>query len=99
MAGLAKGIEKSRSLVENAVKGVAEDMVVSPQVRTADMMAQQAASTNSISHLLSGIKDSVSGITMGGAGTIIIPVYIGGTLLDEVVVNAQNRQNLRSGGR
>lgn len=99
MAGLAKGIEKSRGLVENAVKGVASDMVVSPQVRTADMMAQQAASTNSISHLLSGIKDSISGITMGGAETIIIPVYLGGTLLDEVVVNAQNRQNLRSGGR
>lgn len=99
MEGLAKGIEKSRGLVENAVKGVASDMVVSPQVRTADMMAQQAASTNSISHLLSGIKDSVSGITMGGAETIIIPVYLGGTLLDEVVVNAQNRQNLRSGGR
>lgn len=99
MAGLAKGIEKSRGLVENAVKGVASDMVVSPQVRTSDMMAQQAASTNSISHLLSGIKDSVSGITMGGAGTICIPVYLGGTLLDEVVINAQNRQNLRSGGR
>ena len=99
MAGLAKGIEKSRGLVENAVKGVASDMVVSPQVRTADMMAQQAASTNSISQLLSGIKDSVSGITIGGAETICIPVYLGGTLLDEVVVNAQNRQNLRSGGR
>lgn len=99
MAGLAKGIENSRGLVENAVKGVASDMVVSPQVRTADMMTQQAASTNSISNLLSGIKDSVSGITMGGAETICIPVYLGGTLLDEVVVNAQNRQNLRSGGR
>lgn len=99
MAGLANGIEKSRGLVENAVKGVASDMVLSPQVRTADMMAQQVASTNSISHLLSGIKDSVSGITMGGAETICIPVYLGGTLLDEVVVNAQNRQNLRSGGR
>lgn len=99
MAGLAKGIEKSRGLVENAVKGVASDMVVSPQVRTADMMTQQAASTNAISHLLSGIKDSVSGITIGGAETICIPVYLGGTLLDEVVVNAQNRQNLRSGGR
>ncbi|WP_277407367.1 phage tail tape measure protein [Lacrimispora xylanisolvens] len=99
MVGLATGIKRSRGLVENAVKGVASDMVVSPQVRTADMMAQQAASTNSISHLLSGIKDSVSGITMGGAGTICIPVYLGGTLLDEVVVNAQNRQNLRSGGR
>ena len=30
---------------------------------------------------------------------ISIPVYIGGTLLDEVVVNAQQRINLRSGGR
>ena len=26
-------------------------------------------------------------------------VYVGGTLLDEVVVDAQARQNLRSGGR
>ena len=32
-------------------------------------------------------------------GTICIPVYVGGTLLDEVVVDAQARQNLRSGGR
>jgi len=49
--------------------------------------------------LLSGSKGSVSGVTRGGAETICIPVYLGGTLLDEVVVNAQNRQNLRSGGR
>ena len=28
-----------------------------------------------------------------------IPVYLGNTLLDEVIVDAQNRQNLRSGGR
>jgi len=32
-------------------------------------------------------------------GDITIPVYVGGTLLDEMVVTAQNRQNLRSGGR
>jgi hypothetical protein len=36
---------------------------------------------------------------VGGGGDITIPVYLGGTLLDEVVVNAQTRQNLRSGGR
>lgn len=29
----------------------------------------------------------------------MIPVYVGGTLLDELVVTAQARQNLRSGGR
>ena len=43
---------------------------------------------------------SVAGLQeMAGGGTICIPVYVGGTLLDEVVVDAQARQNLRSGGR
>jgi hypothetical protein len=35
----------------------------------------------------------------GQGGDIVIPVYVGGTLLDEVIVNAQQRANLRSGGR
>ena len=35
----------------------------------------------------------------GPQGNIVIPVYVGGTLLDELVVTAQARQNLRSGGR
>jgi len=26
-------------------------------------------------------------------------VYVGGTMLDEIIVNAQQRANLRSGGR
>lgn len=100
MAGLADGIRKNRGLVEHAVQGVAADMVISPQVRAADRMAQQAVSTNtSMSQLLANIRDAVSGISAGNVGTICIPVYLGGTLLDEVVVNAQNRQNLRSGGR
>ncbi len=32
-------------------------------------------------------------------GDIVIPVYIGGDMIDEVVVTAQQRMNLRSGGR
>jgi len=35
----------------------------------------------------------------GQGGDIVIPVYLGGTMLDEVIVNAQQRANLRSGGR
>ena len=35
----------------------------------------------------------------GQSGDIVIPVYLGGTMLDEVIVNAQQRMNLRSGGR
>ena len=53
------------------------------------------------------IQEAVAGQTAvlaqaigaAGSGDITIPVYVGGTLLDEMVVTAQNRQNLRSGGR
>lgn len=100
VSGLAKGIEGSRGMIEKAVRGVASDMVVSPQIGMASGIAeQQAASANNVTQLLNGIREAVSGFGMANAGTICIPVYLGGTLLDEVVVNAQNRQNLRSGGR
>ena len=54
-----------------------------------------------MSDLISGISSAVSealaGLS-GPQGNIVIPVYVGGTLLDELVVTAQARQNLRSGG-
>ncbi|RRK31133.1 phage tail tape measure protein [Schaedlerella arabinosiphila] len=100
MGGLARGIEKSRGLVRKAVEGVAGDMVVSPKL--ADMQAVQAqgASVETVRQMVSGLQEMFAGIQGGdGMGTICIPVYVGGTLLDEVVVDAQARQNLRSGGR
>lgn len=42
--------------------------------------------------------EGLTGIT-GQTGDIVIPVYLGGTMLDEVIINAQQRANLRSGGR
>lgn len=48
--------------------------------------------------MASAIREGVSRIN-GGSGDIVIPVYLGGTMLDEVIVNAQQRANLRSGGR
>lgn len=50
-----------------------------------------------VSALVSAIREGMSG--MNGSGDIVIPVYLGGTMLDEVIVNAQQRSNLRSGGR
>ena len=100
MSGLAKGIEKSKSMVANAMDDVAADMVVNPKISTADT-----------SGILGGVSagDALAGITTaitealasvgGQGGDIVIPVYLGGTMLDEVVVNAQQRTNLRSGGR
>lgn len=103
MKGLAGGIEKNRNLVEKAVRDVASDMVLSPKVSGAEYgYAGGTFSGGSMSDLISGISSAVSEALAGFSGpqgNIVIPVYVGGTLLDELVVTAQARQNLRSGGR
>ena len=104
MKGLADGIDKSRRLVADAVDGVASDMVISPQVSASQMALAGGGSVSSadLSSLVGAIRDAVSGLSEssnGGSGDIVIPVYLGGTMLDEVIVNAQQRANLRSGGR
>ena len=99
MKGLAQGIEKSKGMVKQAVEGVAADMAISPKVSAMETAQMQVSSMDSIRQMVSGIQEMFAGMQdNGNMGTICIPVYIGGTLLDEVVVNAQARQNLRSGG-
>ena len=103
MKGLASGIEKNRNLVEKAVRDVASDMVLSPKVNGMEYgYTDGALSSGNMSDLISGISSAVSEALAGFSGpqgNIVIPVYVGGTLLDELVVTAQARQNLRSGGR
>lgn len=100
MEGLAKGIEKSKGMVAKAVEGVSQDMVINPNVNatSAAMESTSTSSAQNTASIVGAIREAFAGIDMNGGDTVI-PVYIGGTLLDEVVVNAQNRQNLRSGGR
>ena len=101
MKGLAKGIEQSKGMVTKAVDSLAGDMVISPK-----MGELAVAGGGSMSHGAGGIDVSVlvSAIReglgdFGGSGDIVIPVYLGGAMLDEVIVNSQQRMNLRSGGR
>ncbi|MGN0322426.1 MAG: phage tail tape measure protein [Oliverpabstia sp.] len=100
MKGLAQGIEKSKGMVRKAMEGVAQDMVISPKVSTAGMALAGGGSVSSadLSSLVGAIREGLSGVS-GNGGDIVIPVYLGGTMLDEVIVNAQQRANLRSGGR
>ena len=100
MGGLAKGIEKSRGMIQKAVSGVSSDMVVSPKVSSMERMTGTgtAAQPEGISGMLSAITSAVENIRTD-SGDIVIPVYLGGTMLDEVIVSAQQRANLRSGGR
>ena len=101
MKGLAKGIEGSKGLIEKAVRGVSEDMVISPSVASGMADAQNsagAAAGSSLAGLTSAITAAIRDMNEQ-TGDIVIPVYLGGAMLDEIVVSAQQRTNLRSGGR
>ena len=112
MEGLAQGIKKSKGLVKDAVDSVAQDMVLSPRMMLGQASVGGAGSaygsgalSTSVGDrgsLISAIREAVSGISLGNAGEtgdIVIPVYMGNQMLDEVIVTAQQRMNLRSGGR
>ena len=102
MQGLAEGIEKSRVIVKDAVNGVAADLVVSPQMAAADGGGMTSTRMPGGADLTAGIaaalKD-VLGDQKGQQGDLVIPVYLGNQLLDEVIVTAQQRMSLKSGGR
>lgn len=101
MGGLAKGIEKSKGMVAKAIEGVSQDMIVSPNVSGMETIAGMQPSEQSstgIASMMSAITSAIKDMK-GDSGDIVIPVYLGGTMLDEVIVSAQQRANLRSGGR
>jgi hypothetical protein len=99
MEGLAKGIEKSRGVIQKAVEDVSSDLLVNPQLNSNQSIVTDGGATQSdMTSLIGAIRDAVSGAN-GNSGDIVIPVYLGGTMLDEVIINAQQRANLRSGGR
>ena len=97
IGGLARGIEKSRGMIKDAMNDVAGDMVLSPN---AQISGTVESSGSGMTEMLSSIRDTLGGLTANAAaGDITIPVYIGGNLIDEMVVTAQQRIALRSGGR
>jgi len=100
MKGLASGIEKSRGMITKAMDDVSSDMILNPSVTPAfaGVGGVTASGAESRQSIVSAIREAVQGMSWQ-SGDIVIPVYLGGTLLDEVIVNAQQRMNLRSGGR
>ena len=84
------------------VTGVAADMVISPQMAAADSGVITGTGTSGGADLtaciVAALKE-VLGDQKGQQGDLVIPVYLGNQLLDEVIVTAQQRMSLRSGGR
>ena len=102
MSGLAKGIEQSKNMVAKAVECVAGDMVIIPQMAAMESRfatpSESVMTSSGLSGITSAITEALNQMN-GQHGDIVIPIYLGGTMLDEVIVDAQQRMNLRSGGR
>ena len=85
-----------------AVDGLASDMVIHPQMDALESRFGTPSDSGITRDGLAGITSAITEVLSqmnGSHGDIVIPIYLGGTMLDEVVVNAQQRTNLRSGGR
>ena len=100
IGGLAKGIEKSRGMIDKAMEGITGDMIIFPKILAAEGSLAAGSGANN-ADLIAGISKAMNtALAAGGSGgDIVIPVYIGGDMIDEIVVTAQQRMNLRSGGR
>lgn len=91
VSGLAKGLKDSRGVLDHAVDEIASSLNISPQYALAGSPGP-AITASSITQ-----QSSITG--KGDSGDIIIPVYIGNRVIDELVIDAQTRHNFRSGGR
>ena len=60
--------------------------------------AGQTCRSNQLIKMKNSLVNNICNLKMQ-EGDIVVPVYIGGTQIDEIVLSAQNRRNLRSGGR
>ena len=89
MMSFAEGIRKNIGLVTDAVGSVAESVSGDMSMNLRAPAYQVADNTQ---------RTEQNQLAMAG-GDITIPVYIGGELIDRIVVNATQRANFRSGGR
>jgi len=102
MKGLADGIRKSRGMVQDAMKQVSADMVITPQMNMTGAFAGNGVMAENLSNntsILNPILDAISQLKGNEGGDTIIPVYIGQDRIDEIVVTVAQRANYRSGGR
>ncbi len=89
MAGLAQGIRDNIDMVQSAMADVGSAMAGSMNVDY----------TPQLDKISGNLATMNAAAAAGPAGDLYIPVYIGSELIDEIVVEAGQRNSYRSGGR
>ena len=97
IGGLAKGIEKSRGMIQAAMDDVTGDMVLNPSAELHETV--DGTSAGRMPDIVGAIREAMNGLTPAGGGDVTIPVYIGTERIEEIVVRANKAANYRSGGR
>lgn len=96
--GIAEGIKAETSVAVDEAQTSVNTMVGDITVPSPAQYASMGASIlSSMGQLFSG--DQMGTPAAAGVGDIIIPVYIGKEHIQDIVVNAQQIHNYRSGGR
>jgi len=90
--GMALGIEDSEGAVNKALAELSNDTTAQAQVTVA---------ANARNGLAPAYSEAYAYQTQlaGAGGDIVIPVYIGQRKIEQIVVNAINKNNYKSGGR
>lgn len=81
--------------MQDAMKQVSADMVITPQMNMTGAFAGNGVMAENLSNntsILNPIVDAISQLKGNEGGDTIIPVYIGQDRIDEIVVTAHNVQ-------
>lgn len=101
IGGMAKGIKDNVGLIKHAVDSVATNMIIDPSISNNAMIKTQSNDTQLLKELVSMINGGGSQDAPNNAktGNMVVPIYIGQRLLDEIIIDCNARQVVKSGGR
>ena len=102
IGGMAKGIDNNKYKLIDAVKGMASEMTM-PEM-SAPVLKNVGGGGVAMQTSYGG-EDRLYGLltqlieNMQNIGNITVPVYLGNDLIEEQIIRADDRRNIRSGGR
>ena len=102
MKGLAKGIKDNSGLVSSAISDLSGGMKLAmetPELKNIKATAVPTAQPQ-VDYMgrITEMFNAIMNRNENNEGDIVIPVYVGGNAIDEIVVRAEERRKLRSGG-
>lgn len=99
IGGMAKGIYDNMGVIKKAVSDVSTNMMIKANpLQSTGMQGSTKTSDISITNALMNMIDTLSTKTSND-GNIVVPVYLGNRLLDELIIDSNARAVVKSGGR